>query len=263
MPADSFSGTPVEYEQTRPRPDLVLLHSLHTDLSVFEAMLPALAERYRVTRINLPEYGASSPAPPDSVREYTDYVAAVIDALALPKQTTTVFGNGLGGLIALQLGIGYGARFDRLIVAGALGAFPAEARTSLLAIAETVRAKGMRAVLDAAMARAFSPGFAGASPELVAARKARLAAVDAQCFAHACVAMARLDLRPQLGTIRNPTLVVCGAHDQTTPPALAREVAQAVPGAIYREIPDCGHCPMLEQPTQLVELINEFIAARP
>ena len=158
MPAVSFSGTPVEYEQTRPRPDLVLLHSLHTDLSVFEAMLPALAERYRVTRINLPGYGASSPAPPDSVREYTDYVAAVIDALALPKQTTTVFGNGLGGLIALQLGIGYGARFDRLIVAGALGAFPAEARTSLLAIAETVRAKGMRAVLDAAMARAFSPG---------------------------------------------------------------------------------------------------------
>jgi 3-oxoadipate enol-lactonase len=224
-------------------------------------MLPALAERYRVTRVNLPGYGASSPAPPESVREYTDYVASVIDALALPK-ATAVFGNGLGGLIALQLGIGYGARFDRLIVAGALGAFPAAARASLLAIAETVRAKGMSAVLDAAMARAFSPGFAGASPELVAARKARLAAVDAQCFAHACVAMAHLDLRPQLGTIRNPTLVVCGEHDQTTPPALAREVAQAVPGAIYREISDCGHCPMLEQPAQLVELINEFMAAR-
>lgn len=261
MPVVSFSGTPVEYEQTAPRPDLVLLHSLHTDLSVFDAVLPALAQRYRVTRLNLPGYGASSPAPPDSVREYTDYVASVIDALALPK-TTAVFGNGLGGLIALELGIVYGGRIDRLIVAGVLGAFPGEAKLALSAMAETVRAKGMRAVLDAAMERAFTPGFVAANPELAAARKARLAAVNAECFAHACVAMAHLDLRPQLGAIRNPTLVACGALDQTTPPALARELAQAIPGATFREIPDCGHCPMLEQPAKLTELINEFMATK-
>jgi 3-oxoadipate enol-lactonase len=260
MPVVSFSGTPVEYEQTRPRPDLVLLHSLHTDLSAFEAMLPALAQRYRVTRINLPGYGASSPAPPDSVREYTDYVAALVDALALPK-ATAVFGNGLGGLIALELAIVYGARFDRLIVAGVVAAFPAEARAALLAMADTVRAKGMSAVLDTAIARAFKPDFAATHRELVAARKARLAAVDPACFAHACVAMAHLDLRAQLGAVRNPVLVVCGALDQTTPPALARELAAAITGASYREIPDCGHCPMLEQPARLTELVDEFMAS--
>ncbi len=260
MPVVSFSGTPVEYEQTKPRPDLLLLHSLHTDLTVFEPVLSGLAQRYRVTRLNLPGFGASSPAPPDSVREYADHVGSVMNALALPRTTTTVFGNGLGALIALELAIHHGTRFDRLIVAGAVAAFPAEAKAPLLALAETVRTRGMSAVLDAAMARLFTPEFAAANPEIVAARRAKLGRVDAECFAHACVALARLDLRPQLLKIRNPTLVLCGALDQTTPAPLAREVAHGIPGATYQEIPGCGHCPMLEQPATLVELIHAFMA---
>ena len=261
MPVVSFSGTPVEYEQTKPRPDLLLLHSLHTDLSVFDLVVPELAQRYRVTRPNMPGFGASSAAPPDDVREYADYVASVVDALTLP-QTTGVFGNGFGALIALEFAILHGARFDRLILAGALASFPAEAKAPLLTMAETVRAKGMQAVLDAAMARLFPPGFAAANPALVTARKTRLAAVNPESFAHACVALAHMDLRPHLRKVRNPTLVLCGALDQTTPPALARELAQSIPNATYREIPDCGHCPMLEQPAALVDAINEFMSAR-
>jgi len=147
-----------------------------------------------------------------------------------------------------------------LWVAGAVAAFPTEAKSPLLALAETVRTRGMSAVLDAAMARLFTPEFAAANPEIVAARRAKLGRVDAECFAHACVALARLDLRPQLLKIRNPTLVLCGALDQTTPAPLAREVAHGIPGATYQEIPGCGHCPMLEQPATLVELIHAFMA---
>lgn len=259
MSVVSFSGTPVEYEQTPPRPDLLLLHSLHTDLTVFEPVLPGLAQRYRVTRVNLPGYGASSPAPPDTVREYTDYVASVMDALALPRATTTVVGNGLGALIALELAIVHGTRFQRLIVAGAVAAFPGDAQAALVSMAETVRKEGMAAVLDAAMTRVFPPEFVAAHPDVVATRKARLAEVDPECFAHACRALARIDLRPQLAKIRNPTLILCGALDQSTPAPLARELAQAIPGATYQEIPGCGHCPMLEQPAVLVGLIHAFM----
>jgi pimeloyl-ACP methyl ester carboxylesterase len=54
---------------------------------------------------------------------------------------------------------------------------------------------------------------------------------------------------------------MCGALDQTTPPALARQVANAIPGAIYREIENSGHCPMLEQPEALAALIESFCPA--
>src|SRR5205807_5838907 len=99
-----------------------------------------------------------------------------------------------------------------------------------------------------------------ASPPGGAARKAALAPADGACFARACLALAELDLRPRLASIRNPTLVMCGALDQTTPPALARDVASAIPGAIYRDIEDSGHCPMLEQPEALVSMLESFMS---
>ena len=83
---------------------------------------------------------------------------------------------------------------------------------------------------------------------------------DPECFARACLALAELDLRSDIVRISNPTLVLCGALDQTTPPALAREVANAIPRATFAEIADSGHCPMLEQPEALVSAMLAFTA---
>jgi pimeloyl-ACP methyl ester carboxylesterase len=97
----------------------------------------------------------------------------------------------------------------------------------------------------------------------VAYRKSRLALADADGFARACLALAALDLRARLPSIRNRTLVLCGALDQTTPPALAREVAAMIPHAEYRDIAGCGHCPMLEQPDALAGALLGWVGRRP
>ena len=59
-----------------------------------------------------------------------------------------------------------------------------------------------------------------------------------------------------------PTLVLCGSLDQTTPPALARALATAIPGASYQEISGSGHCPMLEQPDALVAAMDRFLTPK-
>jgi 3-oxoadipate enol-lactonase len=125
-------------------------------------------------------------------------------------------------------------------------------------MAARVRESGMQAVLDTAIGRMFPPEFQARFPEVIAQRKERLAAVDAECFAQACLGLAGLDLAAELPSIRNRTLVMCGALDQTTPPALARAVAAAIPGAVYREIAASGHCPMLEQPAALVAAMQSL-----
>lgn len=43
-----------------------------------------------------------------------------------------------------------------------------------------------------------------------------------------------------LGEIRNPVLVMVGALDQTTPPAVARELAEKLSGAKFMLIPGFG-----------------------
>ena len=259
MPILEVDGTQLEYEQEGNGADLLLLHSLLTELTVFERVLPELAKKHRVTRINLPGFGQSSPLALDSVARYADHVASVMAALHLPK-TADVFGNGFGAFVALALAIRHGAHFNRLLVADTLAAFPEVARASFRTMADKVRAGGMTTVLDAAIGRLFPSGFSAAHPEVVAERKAALGRVDAECFARACLALAGLDLSSELKTIENPTLVLCGSLDQTTPPALARELAQGIGGAVYREIRGCGHCPMLEQPGELVAAMEAFLS---
>jgi pimeloyl-ACP methyl ester carboxylesterase len=69
--------------------------------------------------------------------------------------------------------------------------------------------------------------------------------------------MGRPDSRPTLGTIRCPTLVLCGEHDALTPRVRHEEMAAAVPGAILRIVPGCGHLSTLEKPLE----VNSALAA--
>jgi len=257
MPTIRVDGAVVEYRQEGGGRGLLLLHSLLTEMSVFDGVGPALARAHRITRINLPGFGRSSPAALNSVAEHADHVARAIDALSL-SPNIDVFGNGFGAFVALELAIRHGARFRRLLVADTVAAFPEPAKAPFRGMAERVRASGVSAILDTAIGRMFPAAFQTAHPEIVAKRKAALAPTDAECFARACLALAALDLRPRLPSIRNRTLVMCGALDQTTPPLLAREVASAIRGAAYREIDGSGHCPMLEQPGALVSMIESF-----
>lgn len=257
MPFVRVGDAEVEFDQHGGGPQLLLIHSLLTELTVFGVVLPKLAEARRVTRVNLPGFGRSSPLRLGSVADHADHVARAMDALNLPKDVA-VFGNGFGAFVALELAIRHGKRFGRLIVADALAAFPEPARVPFRGMAERVSKDGMAAVLDTAIGRMFPEGFSEKNPQAVEERKSALARVDAQCFARACLALASMDLTSRLSEIRNPTLVLCGTLDQTTPPALARALAEKIPGARYEEIPGSGHCPMLEQPEQLVSLILGF-----
>ena len=45
--------------------------------------------------------------------------------------------------------------------------------------------------------------------------------------------------------------------------ALAAALAQGIPGATYREIADCGHCPMVEQPAAPIACMNDFLQGKP
>src|SRR5438552_13001879 len=198
MPLLELEQARVEYDQHgKGAPQLLLLHSLLTELTVFDGVLSKLAKSRRVTRINLPGFGRSTPVQLDSVGAHADHVARVMGALELPRDTD-VFGNGFGAFVALELAVRHGARFGRLIVADALAAFPEAARVPFRAMAERVAAGGMKAVLDTAIGRMFPPAFAERHPDVIAARKAALGAVDPECLRCACLALSSFYLTSPL-----------------------------------------------------------------
>lgn len=63
--------------------------------------------------------------------------------------------------------------------------------------------------------------------------------------------------------ITRPSMVIGFADDRTLPVKLAREVAEAIPGARYAEVARAGHFGYLEQPEEVNRLLLEFLAAQP
>jgi pimeloyl-ACP methyl ester carboxylesterase len=258
MPIVKVSGADLDVLQTGSGRDLVLLHSLLTDRSAFDLVAPGLAKTRHLTLVNLPGYGASGPAGPE-VENYADRIAGLFSALRLPRETD-VLGNGFGGFISIALAARHGAKFDRLIVADALASFPEPARQPLRNLAAKVAQEGMAGALDIAIRRMFPETFIAAHPQVASERRRVLEKeADAKCFQRACLMLAKLDFTPVLGQIRNPTLVMAGALDQTTPPTLARELANGIPGAKFLEIPGCGHCPQIENPRAFINAVNAFL----
>ena len=69
----------------------------------------------------------------------------------------------------------------------------------------------------------------------------------------------RPDNRPHLPEISCPTLVLCGAEDRLTPPALHRDMAAAIPNAYLVIVPDSGHLTPIEDPVAVTEALSRLI----
>ena len=64
---------------------------------------------------------------------------------------------------------------------------------------------------------------------------------------------------PNLGQINCPAMVIHGEQDALVPVASAREVAEAIPGAKLRVLPQSGHWPNREHPAEFNSLLREFV----
>jgi 3-oxoadipate enol-lactonase len=80
-------------------------------------------------------------------------------------------------------------------------------------------------------------------------------------FRAACAALAELDLRPALGKVTVPVLVLVGEHDEATPPPMSRELAVGLPNARLKVIAGCAHVPQLQSPEIFLDAIGDFLMA--
>jgi pimeloyl-ACP methyl ester carboxylesterase len=73
--------------------------------------------------------------------------------------------------------------------------------------------------------------------------------------------VATIDVRADLSRVSVPTLVISTTEDRLVSPALHRQLAEAIPGAAYAELPT-GHLVYQEQPAEWARMITTFIDAQ-
>ncbi|MEU1606359.1 3-oxoadipate enol-lactonase [Micromonospora matsumotoense] len=235
-------------------PVLLLGSSLGTAAAMWQPQVPLLAERFRVIRYDHLGHGRSAvPAGPYTLDLLGRELLRTLDDLDL--RWVHYAGLSLGGMVGMWLAAHAPDRVRRLALlctSASLGpAGPWRER------AATVRAGGLPTIADTVVARWFTPAFATARPDVVAAHRAMLTATSPAGYAACCEAIAAMDLRPDLGRIDTPTLVVAGADDPATPVAHAREIAGRVPGARLVVVDAAAHLANVEQPAQVGRLLRE------
>jgi 3-oxoadipate enol-lactonase len=225
---------------------LVLGDSLGTSRAVWDAQVPALAEKFRLLRFELPGHGGSAPWPGNSyaLADLGAGVLGVLDSCGIDR--ASYCGVSIGGMIGMWLAAHAPGRIAALgLVCTSAFLPPAE---GWRARAAQVLAAGPASISAAVLGRWFTPQYAAARPSVIAAFRAEFERTDPAGYAGCCEAIASMDLRPDLAAITAATLVIVGADDPATPPAHGEAIAAGISGAGLLVVPDAAHLAHVSSP---------------
>ncbi|GAA0458487.1 3-oxoadipate enol-lactonase [Streptomyces olivaceiscleroticus] len=241
-------------------PPLILGPSLGTSLAVWEPQLAALTRTHRVLRWDLPGHGGSAAGLVSGEPAMADLARLVLGlADAQGWDTFAYAGISIGGAVGLTLAADHPERLTRLAVVCSSAHFGGA--DTWRERAAVVRKDGTEAMAASRPGTWFAPEFA-ADPRGQALIKDLLDA-DPAGYAACCEALASYDVRDRLADIAVPTLVVAGREDPATPPAHAREIADAVPGASLTEVGGAHHLAGVDRPGPVTAALAAHFAAEP
>lgn len=236
------------------RPALVLGNSLGTDHHLWEPVLQGLTAHFRVIRFDKRGHGASDAPHGDYSMDLLGRdVLAVADAAGVER--FSYLGISIGGMIGMWLAQHAGERLERMVLCNTGAKLPTEVWTERIG---TVRKAGLAAVVDGVLARWFTERYRSRNDPRLGSVKATILGLDPEGYVGCCAAIRDMDLRPGLPGIRVPTLVTTGSFDQSTPKALGKAIATAIPGARLAELP-AAHIPFYEVPVRFLQTVVPFL----
>ena len=236
-------------------PVVVLAHALGADLRLWDRQAAALGDRFRVVSYDGRGHGQSdAPGGDYALPRLGRDALELLDHLDV--EAADFCGISMGGGVGQWLAANAPGRVRRLALANTTAVFatPEVWRQR----GEQVSREGMTSVVGGTLERWFTPGFRQRDPEVVARIEAMLLSCPPQGYAGSCAALRDADLRPDLARIVVPTLVICGRHDEATPPKQSEALVAAIPGARLVVL-DAAHMSCVEQPDLFNAELSRFL----
>lgn len=241
--------------------DIVLLHGWGMHAGVWEDVIEALADHYRVTYLDLPGHGYSRAcAAGQTLAELSRLIAA-----AAPPRAVWV-GWSLGGLIAQQIAIDRPDLAAKLALVGSSPCF--------------VRRPDWPHALDPRLLRAFADNLSqnyratlkrflalevhGSEHEVALLRHLRAILFqhgepDAAALRVGLKLLESVDLRAQAANIRCPVLLLFGRRDNLAPVAAAEAIRRLLPDGRLHVFERAGHAPFLSHLDEFISRLRAFV----
>jgi pimeloyl-ACP methyl ester carboxylesterase len=232
------------------RPPVVLIHGAGGTHLYWPSEIRRLPG-YRVFAPDLPGHGKSTGRGMQSI---TAYSRVILDWLGAVGVHRAVFvGHSMGSAIAITLAL------DNAEHVLGLGLIGAGAR--LRVAPELLENAASPATFYSAVDTVVGWSFCSQTPEQLTELAAQRMAETRPSVLHGdFLACDAFDEMQRIGEIKQPTLVICGADDKMTPARYSQFLADNIPNAISKTIPNAGHMVMLEKPQATASALSDFLS---
>ena len=257
---DQVSAT--GYSRSGQGEPLVLLHGLGSSRAAWDAIVPALSQRFDVIAVDLPGFGASAPLPAGtepSPAELATAVAGMLNDLGIDRPH--LVGNSLGGWVTMELAKTRPVRSVTLLSPAGLwrGGTPLYCRVTLRLsrwLARHAR-PALSTIVFTRPGRVLVLGQIFGHPARLTAAQARSALHElGTCpgFDAALKATRRRRIRGAQ-QVTAPVTVAFGSRDLVLLRHQSRNLGELPPGTQSAALPGCGHLPMTDDPARVTDLI--------
>lgn len=230
---------------------LLMLGGIGDDVAMWRDSLRRLSEAHLVVAADLRGNGRSdAPSEALTIATLAEDAIAVLDHLRMER--AHLYGRSLGGMVALELGLGHRTRVRSLVLAathaGARGAARPDA--------------SHRVPKDRPHLALFSDAFARDHRDRVEAdRRARAERPQpAHVRRRQWEATRSWDAWDRLSSLSLPVLVLHGTDDRLIPAENARRLAAGIPGASLVLLEPAGHAFEVERPEEADAVVLRFLA---
>ncbi|MFM1794416.1 MAG: hypothetical protein RL642_801 [Bacteroidota bacterium] len=265
----NIDGVLVHYRDEGNQADstpLVLIHGTSSSLHTWDSIAPALTEKKRVIRLDLPAFGLTGPHPQRdySIDFYNQFIDTFLNAIGVHQYI--IAGNSLGGSIAWNQTLRYPNKVKQLILINSAG-YPKKNEKGNIGF------KLASTPVVGEVLMKFTPrGIVKKSIEDVYSDKSKVSEDLVQRYFDLLLRdgnrQATLDIFKQrkfggsekIKLIQTPTLVIWGEDDQLIDVSNAYLFQKDIRNSQLVIIPKTGHVPMEENSSAFLSAITPFIA---
>ena len=256
------NGVRINYRLTGEGSPVTLIHGLGATHRVWQEQENVLAQNHQVLAYDLRGHGESE-KPADNSFSFASHVQDLLELLdSLSIQQTALVGWSMGVSVAIAFAVAHPERVSRLILIGGTPmlvakpdfpyAMPPEQQAMLIGAAQQ-DFNGLMTTFGQMMLP--EPH----DPELESLLKSMAHMAGPDVYIAIMEQAAPVDLRPEIGQVTAPTLVMHGDQDMICPLPAGQYIAEHVAGATFRVIEGTGHAPFLTRSADVNAIISQFL----